>query len=542
MNARPCRIRHLKVAFRLSQPRLSLSRRGANSLWDSARPLYPSHVSSAIEVRPAPALERVTGSTHRVFGTGTDADLPRFLVRFLRSGDSLAFLSEGHAEILIERRAKGTGPTQLLYATIGYASLPKADQDGSGFFVRADLPNRSTGPKSLFLPGTDIRRYFYLLDGDANRQTLYDLLQVSNSASLADLRLAWRVRSLELGASPAHAAERAKLERAFNILAHPDLRNCYDVLRRDEDAPPLFPYGGFGSILVEGELSEDGQAFFGHCILAYKPEMSSRRVSLLLRSCEFFADRVICRDPRRKLEVWLDANLLPGVPWDLTWNEWKHWLTTRLEVQATFVYAGKYRLKKGEWILRTWHAALPSRLRVTVPACLAADVERAKAIHRLLGEHAAVVEKVRAEVEKRPIEYMVAQDWFDRLGVSPHLKPQHITWRPDYEPYYFEQLRTRSRTWFLFRDEYLFVWRNVLISEMPQPGHATYLFAQTEDIAGFMIQYSQATRDDIRQNRNNLATALGFVGRVIRGTRKKRWLADVLRRAGEKADYVEAFE
>ncbi len=518
------------------------ARQDTNSFCDSPRPLYPCHVSSAIEVRTALGLERGSGSAHRVFGGGTDADLPPFLVRFLRPGDSLAFLADSRTEILIERRGFRSRSTQLLYVTIGYVGLPKQRDNGAGFFVRADLPNCSTGPKALFLPGADIRRYFYLLDGDAHRKTLYDLLRVSDLASLADLRLAWRVRSLELAVAPPHAAERSKLERAFNILAHPDLRNCYDVLRRDEDAPPLFPYGGFGSILVEGQLSEDGQAFFGHCILAYKPEMSSRRVSLLLRSCEFFTDRVVCRDPRRKLEVWLDANLLPGVQWDLTWNHWKHWLTTRLEVHATFVYAGKYRLVKGEWILRTWYAALPSRLRVTVPGDLAADVERAKAIHKLLGEHAAVVEKVRAEVEKQPVEHVVVQDWFDRLGVSTHLKPQHVTWRSDYEPYYYEQLRKRSRTWFLCRDEYLFVWRNVLISEVPQPGHATYVFAQPDSITGFMNQYSHTTRDDVRHNRSDVATALGFVGRVVRGRRKKRWLADVLKHAGEKADYVEAFE
>ena len=41
---------------------------------------------------------------------------------------------------------------------------------------------------------------------------------------------------------------------------------------------------------------------------------------------------------------------------------------------------------------------------------------------------------------------------------------------------------------------------------------------------------------------DNLATVLGFVGRVVRGKRKKRWLADVLKQAGEKADYIEAFD
>jgi hypothetical protein len=100
---------------------------------------------------------------------------------------------------------------------------------------------------------------------------------------------------------------------------------------------------------VEGNLSGDGEAFFANRILAYRPEMSSRRVSLLLRQCEFLGDRIICRDPRRRLEVWLDANLMPGVSWDLTWNHWKHWLKSRIEVEATFVHAAKYR--KGEWIL-----------------------------------------------------------------------------------------------------------------------------------------------------------------------------------------------
>jgi hypothetical protein len=71
--------------------------------------------------------------------------------------------------------------------------------------------------------------------------------------------------------------------------------------------------------------------------LAYKPEMRSRKVSLLLRQCEFFADRVICRDPRRKLEAWLDSGLLPGLHWDLTWNNWKHCLRSRINVDATFV-------------------------------------------------------------------------------------------------------------------------------------------------------------------------------------------------------------
>lgn len=179
---------------------------------------------------------------------------------------------------------------------------------------------------------------------------------------------------------------------------------------------------------------------------------------------------------------------------------------------------------------------------MTVPEGITKDVERAKVIHALLGEHADALGKVRNELEKQPVEHIQIQEWFDRVGTSQHLRPQHVTWRPDYEPYYFEQLQKHSLTWFLFREEYLFLWPHVLISEVPQPGHATYVFAKPADVGEFMKRYSHATREDVRHNRNNIGGDLEFVGRVVRGRKKKRWLADLLKLAGEKADYVEVFE
>lgn len=472
------------------------------------------------------------------FEDGTTAEVPCILARLLQRRDQLRFLG-AETEILIQRPS-GRRCQQILHATIGYVRLPKSGKNGDPF-VRAELPNCPDGPKALFLSAEALRRYFYLLDGDTP-QSLYRLLRVPDTATLDQLRLAWRMRSLELQVSDSKARDLSCIERAFNVLAHADLRNCYDALCKNEDAAPLFPYGGFGSILVDGHLSDDESAFFADRILAYKPEMTSRKVNLLLRCCEFFADRVVCRDPRRKLEVWLDSNVLPGLSWDLTWNHWKHWLRTRIEVEATFVHAGRYRLYNGEWILRKWQAALPSRLQVHAPSNLAEDLQHAQTIHALLGEHADLVQHIRNQCEKIPIEHTQVERWFDQVNASAHLKPHHVTWHPDYEPYYFEQLRRRSRTWFLFRDEYLFVWRNVLVAETPQPGHATYLFAKPENLDDFLERYAKLTREDIRRNRGNLATALGFVGRVVRGRRKKRWLADVLRQAGETADYIEAFD
>jgi hypothetical protein len=475
------------------------------------------------------------------FGDGTTAQIPAFLGRFLRPCDGLAFLSPANTEVLIRRQPPRARPQEFLFATIGYVAQPKAS-NSAGYLVRAELPKCSGKPESLFLSASALRRYFYQFDGETRRPSLYALLAASETASPADLRLAWRLRSLEFDVAGSQPRDRAQIERAFNVLAHPDLRNCYDALRRDEDAPALFPYGGFGSIVVEGRLSENGEAFFADRILAYKPEMTTRKLSLRLRRCEFFADRVVCRDPRRRLEVWLDTNLLPGLDWDLTWNHWKHWLGSRIEVDATLVHVGKYRFRNGEWILRQWYAALPSRLRASLPDTLSDDIEQARSIHELLGQHAELVRQIRIKLEKQPIEHIQIQHWFGQLPASAHLSPQHVTWKADYEPYYFEQLRNRSRTWFLFRDEYLFLWQNVLIAEVPEQGHATYLFAKPDNMDAFLRKYSAVTREDIRRNRDCLASDLGFVGRVVRGRRKKRWLADVFKLAGEKADYVEAFD
>lgn len=486
----------------------------------------------------APGLTRVACR----LDDGTTLELPAFLGRFIEPSDTVRVLSPNNTGLLVEHTTSRSHPRLLLHVAIGYVANPKPSQSGTGLLARVELPECSGGPRVLFLSGDAICRYFYATEDGKARSYLYALLGVPETATPPDLRMAWRVGQLESGPRAPRPAERLWIERAFNVLAHPDLRNCYDSLRRDEDATPVFPYGGFGSILVEGKLSADGEAFFADRILAYKPEMRLQRASLLLRQCEFLSDRVVCRDRRRRLEVWLDSFLLPGIDWDLTWNNWKHWLRSRIDVDATFVRAGKYRLRGGEWILRTWFTALPSRLRVTVPEGIATDVERAKAIHALLGQHADVVERIRGEVQEQPVEHVQIQDWFDQLGTSSHLRPQHVTWGPDYEPYYFEQLKRRSTAWFLFRDEYLFVWANVLIAEIPQLGHATYVFAKPEDVRAFMRRYSNATRDDIRRNRDNVATEFGFIGRIVRGRKKKRWLNDVLKLAGEKADYVEVFE
>jgi hypothetical protein len=459
--------------------------------------------------------------------------------RLVQRGDAVTPLSSDSHDVLIERGRPRSTPQYFLCASIGHVAATKHVENSSSCFLRAELLN-ATKPKSLWISADAIWKRFYQVDPTRPSETLYSLLGASELATPCELRLAWRVRTLEFELGEAKATNR--IEQAFNILARPEVRDCYDALRRDEQLPPLFPYFGFGSIIVEGNLSRDGQTFFADRIIAYKPETTARRVSLRLRGCEFLRDHVVCRDPHRRIEVRLDASLLPGVEWDVTWNHWKHWLRGRIHVDATFVGSGEFQLHEGERVLRSWHTALPSRIQIRLPDDIADDIDRAKAIHALLGEHTDVVERIRSEAQRQPVEHVQIQDWLDQLGSSTHLKPQHVTWRPDYDPYYFEQLRKRCRTWFLCGDHYLFVLRNVLVSEVPQSGHATYVFAKPADLEAFMRGYSQTTRECVRRNRDNIATQLGFIGRVIRGKKRERWLQDVLKLAGEKVEYMEAAE
>jgi len=57
--------------------------------------------------------------------------------------------------------------------------------------------------------------------------------------------------------------------------------------------------------------------------------------------------------------VLADQAVMPIV-WDQTWNQWKQFLGTKVEITRTFVEAGKYRRRGGEWQLVKWQAALLS--------------------------------------------------------------------------------------------------------------------------------------------------------------------------------------
>jgi hypothetical protein len=110
-------------------------------------------------------------------------------------------------------------------------------------------------------------------------------------------------------------------------------------------------------------------------------------------------------------------------------------------------------------------------------------------------------------------------------------------WKSDYDPYFYEQLKKRSQNVYFFRDEYLFQLPRAVVAEVPQLGHATYIFARPTDVRDLVRRYATISKDDIRKNRGNAAHQLGFIGRVMHGRNPRSWLRAVRSRVGEPVDY-----
>ena len=115
-----------------------------------------------------------------------------------------------------------------------------------------------------------------------------------------------------------------------------------------------------------------------------------------------------------------------------------------------------------------------------------------------------------------------------------------INWRPDYDPFFYRQLSRRSRNIYLFRAEYIFDLDKAVVVETPELGHATYVFSKPSSMESFLALYTRIGKGDIRQNRENMAERLEFLGRVIHGSKPKAWLQEVRQRIGERSDFAAA--
>jgi hypothetical protein len=422
---------------------------------------------------------------------------------------------------------------------VGYVSQPKTDHHNQNF-VSAEVLNSGLGITAVYLPCEALRDYFYRMpvaNSPNGEPGFYEILCVLTHATPAELRVAFKLRTLELAASGAPRRQLIAVERAFNILARPELRACYDALLADSNVPAIFPYGGSGSLLVSGDRSPDGNMFFAQRILSFSPELRQRRFELPLRHCHFYEDRALCRDVWRKIEFWLDPAVL-HTSWDATWNQWKHRLPVKMEVDATFVSQRQYRKRRGEWEFDRWEMALPSRLAVTLPSDFPQQVEHARATHRRFGQYSRALEQIRLRLEYHPIEKTELERLCSKLAIPCDFDISQISWRVDYDPFFYRHLSRQARRIYLFRDEYIFDLQQAAVVETPQLGHATYVFGKPRSMESFLAVYTKTSKDDIRRNRDNVAERLKFLGRVIHGTNPRVWLKDVQQRTGEKIEHA----
>jgi hypothetical protein len=477
---------------------------------------------------------------------GSRIALPRLIAAHISSGDEISFPLLNSAvtigtEIHVSKNTLAGSSRAIYQASISYVTQPQENKRGD-LYVAAQVCAASLGISSILISCQTLREYFYRIpriQDHPDLRTFYDILRIPAAVCGAELRVAFKLRQLELQAANAPPNEHSSVERAFNILGDPELRACYDRLLKDPDAPALFPYGGFGSLVVSGERSRNGNTFFAHCIIAFLPEQHHRRFRAPLRKCDFYTDRALYRDIRRKLQMWIDPAALHAV-WDSTWNRWKHLLGTQMEVNATFVKSGKYRRHRNEWQLVTWETALPSRLQVRLPADFQQQIEAARLSYHRFGQYSAALDNIRAQIENRPTEKAELERMLSSLNIPGDFDIAQISWRPDYDPFFYQQLSRRARRIYLFRNEYIFDLEKAVIIETPQLGNATYVFSKPQSMESFLAIYAGVSKDDIRHNRSNAGEKLGFLCRIIHGGNPRVWARELRARIGEISDFAAA--
>src|SRR2546425_10018539 len=164
------------------------------------------------------------------FSDGGRVLVSTFLAGHICPGDEIDFplaidSACARTELYIRKPSSSGRSRDLYQAPICYAAQPKADQRDR-LYVRAEVSAGRLGICFTHLPCEVLRDYFYV----ANRHrpwecqpTLYEILRVTPAVSLAELRLAFKLRQFELRDAGAPRSEHGAVERAFNILAQPEL-------------------------------------------------------------------------------------------------------------------------------------------------------------------------------------------------------------------------------------------------------------------------------------------------------------------------------
>jgi hypothetical protein len=137
-------------------------------------------------------------------------------------------------------------------------------------------------------------------------------------------------------------------------------------------------------------------------------------------------------------------------------------------------------------------------------------------------------------LEHRAIERKELERMCSELGIPGDFDIAQISWRPDYDLFFYSELSRRTRRIYLFREDYIFDCEKAVVVETAQLGHATYVFAKPRDMDNFLARYTKTTKTGTRRNQDNVAEQLGFLSRLVHGSSLQSWLIELRERIGEQ--------
>ena len=149
----------------------------------------------------------------------------------------------------------------------------------------------------------------------------------------------------------------------------------------------------------------------------------------------------------------------------------------------------------------TWETALASRLEVKLPPDFQQQMESAKATYHRFGQYSRALDQIRLRLEHRAVERAELQRMCSEMRIPGDFDVAQISWRADYDPFFYRQLSRRARRIYLFREEYIFDVEKAVVVETPQLGHATYVFAKPRSMDSFLALYTKITKDTSTRTR-----------------------------------------
>jgi hypothetical protein len=213
--------------------------------------------------------------------------------------------------------------------------------------------------------------------------------------------------------------------------------------------------------------------------------------------------------------------------WTEESNKWAHLALGSVTLEATFWQETRFRRTQQGFEAKHWRQPFQSTVQLCDPRLVTRRFEAARLFWEHFHPHADIVALLRGKLEQEPMELQRAADWCVSHGLRAPVDARWINWEPDYEEAYYRELAQRAKTVYLFRNEYLFVFEQTVISEIPQSGNATYIFHPSTALTTFLYGYAKTNRHAIRTDARTAKAALGYAGRIPHLKDISGWIAKV---------------